>query len=207
MVQNFKGDASELKMQDVGNPILDLTDAALDDFYINGFDASPFLLMLYDEGRMPFSERINRDAFVDFVKQALINFPVIGTFESYLFVLKAVFGENTEIRFTVTGPGLLSIEVEAVANTEFQFVAREFVSGAYVYYEVIDFEGDLLIFRGVAGIDTEYELVLLFSEIMPAGITPDISLAFVVISDWEDDDDNLITDDYDNGIIFVEGEA
>lgn len=206
-MQNFKGDAKELKMQTVVDPLLDLTDAALNDFYLNGFDCSAFLLMLYDDRRMPFSERINREAFVDFVRLALTNFPVIGTFESYLFILKSIFGPNSEIRFNVPAAGKLAIEVEAVANSEFEFIAREFVDGEYVFHEMIDYDLDTLMFRGVVGIDTEYELSLLFAEIMPAGIFPEISLAFFDISDFIDDDDNDMVDDDDNGIIFVEGGA
>lgn len=204
MTQNFKGDATELKMQDVADPLLDLTDIALDEFYSDGFNANDFLLKMYDDGRMPFSERINRDAFVDFIKDALINFPFIGTFEIYLTILKAVFGEETEIRFYVTTPGALSIDVAAVGNSIFQFVGREFVSGQFEFFDMIDSDGDLLVFRGIIGIETEYELNLLFSEMMPAGIVPSISLDFFTISDWEDETGDLIEDDDGNGIIFIE---
>jgi hypothetical protein len=207
IVQNFKGDAIELKMQEVANPLFDLTNIALDEFYEGGFEANEFLLMLYDESRMPFSERINRDAFVPFVKQALINFPVIGTFEVYLFILVSIFGADSEIRFYVTDAGKLEIDVEAATNSEFTFIGRQFVDGSYEFFDMIDSEGDTLILRGVAGIDTEYELNLLFSEIMPAGITPAITLGFFDISDFVDDDDDFITDDDDTGIIFVEGGA
>jgi hypothetical protein len=109
MVQNFKGDSTELKMQAVATPLLDLTEAALNDFYAGGFDSSPFLLAMYDDGRIPFSERITRDSFVEFIKNTLANFPFTGTFEIYLAVLKAIFGEESEIRFTVSAPGKLSI--------------------------------------------------------------------------------------------------
>lgn len=208
MTQNFKGDATELKMQNVVNPLLDQTNSALDDFYENGFNASPFLLMLYDEGRMPFSERIPRDAFVEFIKEALANFPVTGTFESYLFVLRAVFGPQTEVFFDIPIPGKLTIDINAIANSEFEFIAREFVDGAYEFSNVVDYDLNLLTFRGIPGIDNEYELGLLFSEVMPAGIVPDINLTFFSYSSWIAEEPSSVfydmIDDDGNNIVFRE---
>ncbi len=204
-MQNFKdNDALELKFQAAGEAPMSICGSALDEFYANGFDSSPFLLMLYDEGRIPFSNRINRDAFVDFIKQALDKFPFTGTFDTYLFILYNIYGAESEIRFYVDAAGTLAIDVEANVNSEFQFVAREFNDGAYEFFNMTDNTGDRLIFRGVAGISTEYELNLLFAEIMPAGIAPTITLGFFEISDWADDEGFYMTDDDDTGIIFVE---
>ncbi len=207
MTQNFKGDTTEVKMKAVGDPLLDLTNASLNEFNEKGFDASPFILAMYDDGRMPFSERVNRDSFVEFVKQAFETFPFSGTFEVYLSILKSLFGEESEIRFEVPDPGVLAIDIEAIPNSEFQFIGREFIGGVFEFFDMVDSDGDSLIFRGFTGIDNEYELDLLFSEIMPAGIVPDITLGFFEISDWEDDGGDLIVDDSDFGIIFVEGEG
>lgn len=208
MTQNFKGDALELKMRGCGDPLFDITNAALDDFYANGFECTPFILMLYDEGRMPFSDRIPRDAFVGFVLEALKRFPFTGIFETYIFVLKSVFGPDTEIDFDVPNPGELHIDVAAVANTEFQFIGREFIDGEYFYFDMIDGDGALLQFRGVPGISTEYELNLLFSEIIPIGISPTISLEFITRYEWIAEEPgplfySMIADNSDS-IIFYE---
>lgn len=209
--QNFKGDATELKMQAVAKPLFDLTNSALNEFYENGFDCTPFLLMLYDEKRVPFSERIPRNAFVDFIKEALKQFPFTGTFESYLFVLRSIFGELTEVFFDVPAPGKLEIDIGAVANSEFEFIGREFVDGSYSFFNIVDHEGNLLIFRGIPGIDTEYELTLLLSEIIPVGIVPTISLQFFTRSDWiaeeiveEESVFYNIVDHNNNQIVFYE---
>lgn|SRR5678815_3823223 len=206
-VQNFKGDSLELKFQAVGNPVFDLANTALDDFYANGFDASPFILMLFDEGRMPFSERIPRDAFVPFVRQALKNFPITGIFENYLFVLRSIFGDLSEINFLVPAPGKLEIDIAAISNTTFDFIGREFSGGMYTFFDMIDSDGDTLEFRGIPGISTEYELNLLFSEMMPAGIVPIIALTFYGYFDFIAYDDFGIYDmvDYSgNKLIFRE---
>lgn len=207
MVQNFKGDILEQKMRAAAEPVLDLTNLALDDFYVNGFDSTPFLLKLYDDKRMPFSNRIPRAAFVDFVRQALRNFPVTGTFETYIFVLKSIFGPDTGIYFDIPDPGKLEIDIEAIANTEFDFIGREFVDGEYEFFDMVDYDGSILTFRGVPGISNEYELNLLFSEIIPAGISPTILLEFITRYDWVSEESSVfyeMTDNLDNQIIFYE---
>lgn len=209
MVQLFKGDPVEIRMKSVADPVIDLTDSALDEFYAQGYDASPFLLAMYDDGRMPFSERIARDAFVDFVKKAFMNFPVTGTFEAYISILTEIFGPGTQIFFTVPAPGKLRIDINAISSSEFEFIGREFVGGAYEYFNIVDDLGNMLIFRGIPGIDTDYELRLLISEIMPAGITPDINLTFFNYSTFvadADGDDTLyeVIDDNGDQIVFWE---
>ena len=209
MSQNFKGDPTELKMQAVVDPLLDVTDVSLDEFYSDGFESTPFLLAMYDDKRMPFSDRINRDAFVDFVKQAFKNFPVTGTFESYLLLLSQIFGSNSEVVFSVPAAGKLGIDIAAISSSEFDFIGREFVGGVFSYFDMIDSDGNILTFRGVPGIDTEYELALLFSEIMPAGIFPIISLSFYgyyfFVADADGDDTLYDMVDYNGDqIIFRE---
>lgn len=207
MAQNFKGDATELKMQAVMNPVFDITDIALNEYFEQGFDSNAFLLLLYDERRMPFSERINRDAFIQFIKEALRNFPFTGTFESYLFILRAVFGADSDVMFTVPAPGKLEIAVDAFSEVSFDFIGREEVGGVYSEFTVATNEGDDIVFRGISGIQTEYELNLLFSEIMPAGIVPTISLDFVAKYFWIAEDGDGISDMVDslgNQIIFIE---
>ncbi len=205
--QNFKGDPHELKMQaSLEAPML-VTSASLDDMYEGGENSEEFLLMLYDSGRMPFSERIGRDAFVAFIRKALIAFPQIGSFESYLFILKEVFGAESEVLFEVPGPGELSIDIAASTDTPFDFLIREFIIDRYVDSTMITDEGDDLVFTGLSGIETEYELELLFSEIFPAGIVRNISLEFFALSLFlgEDDDGEFIvitSDGYE--LIFIE---
>ncbi len=210
MVQFFKGDALEKQMIAVGETPIALTGAALDDMYAECYESAQFILMLYDEGRMPFSERIKREVFVDFIKQILNRFPFTGTFDSYLFVLYQIFGMLSTTTFTVPSPGKLGIAVNAAANIEFDAVVRTFEDGAFVTSELITDEFEKLIFIGISGINTEYELTLLFSEIMPAGITPDITLTFFVISDFvaeifgDPDLYDMITTDDEVQIVFVE---
>lgn len=209
MYQNFKGDATEQKMIGGMAPVFNLTNASLDDFYANGFNCADFLLKMYDDRRMPFSDRIPRDAFVDFVRQAFENFPVTGTFEAYLLLLREIFGQTSEVNFIVPAPGKLEIDIAAISSSEFQFIGREFTGGMFEYFDMIDSEGNLLTFRGIPGIDTLYELELLFAEIMPCGISPTIALTFYgyyfFVADADGDDTLYDMVDYaGNQIIFRE---
>lgn len=205
MTEKFKGDVQELKFENAGKPAFDQTGVALDEFYAGGYDASPFLLMLYDEKRVPFYDRIERKVFVDFYKEALKRYGFSGSFDSYIFVLKAIFGELSDIFFEIPNPGVLNIDISSASTLDFDFIARD-VSGNI--FDMIDNEGNILTFRGIAGIETAYELELLFSEIMPCGISPHISLSFFArynfIAEDEFGDFFDMTDNLGNNIVFVE---
>lgn len=202
--EKFKGDDLELKFEESARPIFDQASASLDEFYANGYTASPFLLMLYDEKRIPFSERVNKNAFVEFIKEVINRYPFVGNFDTYLFVLRAIFGQLSEIVFTVPSAGILEISVNATSALEFEFIGED---GTGVF-NVSDSVNDILIFRGVSGIETEYDLELLFSEIMPAGITPHISLTFFERYDFVADDGlgglDPVVDHLGNQIVFME---
>lgn len=207
MAQFFKGDAEEQKMYGAGAPAFALTKASLDEFWAEAYDSTPWLLQLYDENRMPFSQRVNRNAFVAFIREALKRFPFTGNFDSYLFVIWAIFGSDANIIFTVTAPGKLSIDVNAISGLEFDFIGKGFDGSGFETFNVTTMDGDQIIFRGIAGIETEYELQLLFSELMPAGIVPNISLTFFDYSPFIGEDGsgtfNMISHDGDQ-LVFWE---
>jgi hypothetical protein len=203
--EKFKGDETELKFEAAGQPALDQISISLDDFYANSFEASPFILMLYDQKRVPFYDRVKRIAFVEFYKEILKRFPVVGTFDTYLFVLGAIFGSVSDIRFDVPLPGVLYVDVNSASNLEFDFIGRDAEGNIF---EMIDDQGYNIAFRGISGIETAYDLELLFSEIMPAGISPHVSLSFFskynFIAEDASDEISDVIDSFGNNIIFTE---
>lgn len=203
-MQTYKGDESELKVIAAGEPAFDSTSAALSDFYANGYKSAPFLLMLYDEGRMPFADRVERESFVDFIQATLDIFPFAGTFEFYITILKAIFGEASIIRFEVPAAGKLSIQIDASDEILFDFIGAELVDGVLTTFELTDQVGDGLLFRSISGIENEYALNLLFAEIIPAGIFPDTTLGFYTISDWISQHLDLMVTQGGDQIIFLE---
>lgn len=206
-MQNFKGDSDELKMQSVVTPLLSVTDLGLDDFYERGFDANPFILMLRDEGRIPFSIKLKEEFFPAFFSEALKNFPFVGNFESYLLILKAVFGEQTEIIFEVPAPGKLTILVN-FSQSEFDLIGRIFNGVSYDLYQVISDQDEIVICNGLTGIETVEELYLLFSEITPEGIFLTLALnafeKFEFVVDHTDLNVYEIKDHEDNLLYFLE---
>jgi hypothetical protein len=204
ITQKFKGDPIELQMEAVAKPAFVLCSASLSDFAATGYLASPFLLMLYDSGRMPFSDRVPRDAFVTFFKEALGRFPFTGTFESYLFILKAVFGEGSGILFAVPAPGQISITVSAEKTFTFDFIATEFDGTDFVDTALIDQDGKTLAFSGALGIDSAYKLSQFLSELIPAGIFPSLALTFFTLSEFIDSGGNVVGDSAQNQIVFIE---
>jgi hypothetical protein len=201
-VQSFKGDALETKMQAVMEPAFSQVGLALDSFEEEGGISDPFLLMLYDEGRVPFSERIGRNVFVSFIKKALENFPFIGNFESYIFILKEIFGPESNIFFEILAPGKLKISIDSAIDVVFDFIGRELVSGDFETFSLTTKDGYSLQFRGILGIDSQYELSLLFAEIMPAGLAP--TVAFFTLYEFFTDAGDNVLDSFGNQIVFYE---
>lgn len=204
--QYFKGDANEIKMDTVGSEIMDISGHALDQFFDEGFLAADFLLMLYDEGRMPFSDRIPREAFIAFLVECIANANFIGTYESYIFLIQSIFGADSIIFFEETDPGVLTMTVSASNSVTFEWVGREFNGVSYDSIEMVDDTGDRLAFSGFPGIDSEAELQQLLAEFIPAGIWADISLItfsapFFLV---DDGGDFTIVDHLGNDIIFFE---
>lgn len=202
--QYFKGDDIEMRMDAAGKPAFDITNAALDAFFADQGNATPFLLMLYDSGRMPFSDRVPRDSFPAFFREALARFPFTGTFEAYIFILEAIFGQGSGVLFEVPAPGKLEISVNAASSLEFGWQAFEQDGDSQVISDMTDHLGNFITFAGVSGIDSEYELKMLLSEIIPAGIYAEVVLAFFALFNFVDDGNNAIVDHLGNQIVFIE---
>jgi hypothetical protein len=205
MTQKFKGDTTELKMEAAAGPAFDLTSTALDEYFDGAYDSDPFLLMLYDSGRMPFSDRVPRDTFPAFMRQAVPNFPYTGTFDSYLFILNAVFGDGSLIYFEVLGNGKIHIQVNASSAVAEDAIFRDSSGDS----DFADDLGNTIIFYSILGITTEYRLRQLLAEMIPAGLYPVVELAFFSIDRFIVEDlgvDYEVVDHAGNSIVFLTGE-
>ena len=201
-VQYFKGDETELKFYNSAAPLMDATSADLSAFSEDAYLAADFLLMLYDAGRFPFSDRVPRAAFVSFIKGCISNSNFIGTYESYIFLVKSIFGADSEVFFEETDPGVLNMTVSTTSSVAFDFVVLD---GSTIT-TLLTAEGETLSLFGIAGIENEAELNALLAEFVPAGIYPNIELVLFSTSLFLVDDggDYTIVDDDANDIIFFE---
>jgi len=160
--------------------------------------------MLYDEKRIPFSNRTPRAAFVDFMRESFNNFPFIGTFESYIFILGSIFGPDSTVFFEVPSPGIIQIDVDANSDIDFQAIGYEPGTGIFLLGTQDD---DELVFRSIPGITNEAELELLFAELVPAGIVPHVNMNFIERYFFVADEGGPLIDMLDsfgNNIIFYE---
>jgi hypothetical protein len=206
MTQLFKGDPTENKFENAARPAFDACAQTKQQFYDAGYTTADFLLMLYDAGRMPFSQRVPREAFVSFIRQAIPNFPFTGTFESYMLILTGIFGGAVEVLFTIPAEGRLQIEVNAGgATVDFEWVAQTFVDGGFVIDQIVASDGDQLVLSSIVGIETEGQLQALFDELIPAGIQTEITLNFFQLFQWiTDPDGETIVAQNGDEIVFYE---
>lgn len=176
-MQKFKAtDLTEDKFINVAGPILDVLSSEKDTFYEEAFLAAPLGDAIYDTKRSPLTKAIKREIYRDAFTEIFEAFIAGGSFETYLTVFRRIFGDNVVVEFTVPAPGKLNIDIEAEGVVLLDFVARRIVSNAYVFDEIIDDEGDNIVFQTIKGFESQYELELMLFEMVAGGIYTQISL-------------------------------
>lgn len=177
-LQAFKdNDLTEAKVRDAVLPFPNLRDSELDLFYAGAYTCFSFGDVLYLTKRDPMAGVITQDVFRMAFPQIHQLFTRPGTFEFYLEVFKTVWGEDVVVDFTVPAPGKLLINIEALTVTDYTALARRIVDDVYVYDELIDEDGDNLIFQGSQGIKTQEEAEALVNEFYPAGLWVETTLS------------------------------
>lgn len=170
-LQPFKpNDEIEPRVRDCALNVLNTLGAERDTMYGEAWLAAPLGDVLYALGRDPMVGVITPDIY-------RVAFPAIhqlftrpGTFEYYLTVFRAIFGDAVEIEFTVPGPGKLLINAHALDPETFYLLARKIVSNVYQYSRITTEAGDPIIAVGTKGIKTQQEMDALIFEISVAGV-------------------------------------
>jgi hypothetical protein len=175
-MQYFKGDATELKMYNSASNIMTILSSGLSDYFDNAYNGIELGEFLFDEKRIPLTNAIKREIFIDCFKEILEAWAFCGTFESYLTVFRKIFGEDATIEFTIPAVGRLQIDIETSGLVEYNFIAREIVNNAYVFYDIVDDVGDNIVFENFKGIETEAELEKILFQMVPNGIFTEVSL-------------------------------
>ena len=178
-MQYFLGDDTEKKMYNAGAAIHDAIGLSKDQFFDNAYNCKPLGEFLFDEDRAPLANAIDRDVFIDAYDEIFDSFLVAGSFESYIAIFKRIFGDDVDVQFTVPGPGLLNIDIQATGFETHLFKADSIVDNAYVYDQMVDDVGDNLVFDNVKGFQTEYEVQQMLYEFVPSGIFAEITLTIL----------------------------
>lgn len=182
-MQKFKpNDPIEQKFIDAVMPILDSIGADFDAFYNGLYTCHLLGDVLYDTGRDPMVGVINRELYRTsfFAIHELFTRP--GTFEFYLDVLRAIFGQDTPIEFEIPSPGVLEINVPAARYQTFAILGREIIDGVYHYHPIVSSDtAEEILGQGFIGLYTEQEIQGLINELAPNGI-------YTVVNFVEEDD-------------------
>lgn len=175
-MQNFKGDATELKFREVHETVGGDLSTQKSLFFEDAYECAELGSVLYDSKLAPLTNAIPREIFRTSFATIFNQFLEAGSAESYIYVFKKIFGDDVDITFTVPAPGKLTIEIEAQNIEESLFVTRYVVDNAYVFDEIIDDEGDNIVFQTIVGFQSQYELEQMLFEMVPAGIFTTITL-------------------------------
>lgn len=176
MAQFFKGDAEELKYYESGKVIAQSLSLGKSEFFDDAYACFVLGDLLWDEKRSPLANAIRRDIFRQSFSTIYDSFVEAGSFESYLTVFRKIFGDAVEITFTVPAPGKLEIDIVATDVELSEFIARNIVENNYQFDNVIDDEGDFIVFQSIKGFDSQYELEQMLFEMVPDGIYTEITL-------------------------------
>lgn len=145
-------------------------------FYDDAFACAVLGDLLYDNNLAPLARAIPRDIFRTSFATIFESFIAAGTAESYLTVFRNIFGDDVEVTFTVPAAGRLNIDIVAAGIQEYLFETRYIEDNLYVKDIIIDDEGDNIVFQGIKGFDSQYELEQMLFEMVPDGIYTVITL-------------------------------
>lgn len=171
-VQPFRAnDATEAKFRELAGAIEPVS-TALDEFYAGAYTAEPLGSVLHALDRSPLTKILDEATFRRSFAALHEYFTRAGTFEFYLSLFRAIFGESVIVTFTVPAAGKLEIDIDVLAVELNTFLARRIVDNEYVYDDVVQTGGgsDDVLFQGTTGIATQAELDALMRELRVDGV-------------------------------------
>lgn len=202
MVEAFRQtDAVEKKVADAASPALALCGDALDDFFAGAETCFRLGDVIFELKRAPLVDAISQETFRRGFYAIFDLFTRPGTFEYYLSVFRAIFGENVYVEFSIPAPAHLKITL-TVLDTSLENAAYREVEGmAYVVGDILTTEGDELIFQVDLGPKSQSEFDIIMLELVPAGIFLDgeLTTEFTALLD---EDGEVLTDEDDFPLTF-----
>lgn len=175
-MQFFKGDDNEVKTYESALPAFAEIEMQKDLFFEGAFSCYALGDIIWQSGRSPLANAIPAEVFRECFFALFESFTFAGTFESYLTVFRAVFGDDVGVVFTVPAPGKLNIDITASGLQISQLKGRLVDGSGYVFETIIDRNGDNLVGRSFKGLESEYELNQMLFEMVPGGVYTLITL-------------------------------
>lgn len=175
--QYFKDtDEKEKKFALCFSPILEDINRSLDQFHDGAYTCFKLGEVLLALKRSPMVGVVSDETFIQSFAAIHQFFTRPGTFEFYLEVFRKIWGDDVEVEFTIPEPGKLEIAIDALSASEDFAMARYIVDNQYFFDELIDHEGDNLIFQTTQGIKTQAETDALLRELHPVGVWVEATL-------------------------------
>jgi hypothetical protein len=175
-MQRFKGDDLEEKFIGAANPYITARSAQKTTLFEQAYFCFKLGEVIADDNLSPLAKAIPREVFREAFPALFDAFVRGGTFEAYIEVFKAIFGDDATITFAVPDSGHLEIDITATGTDTFPLIAREVVGEAFEFSNLVNEEGDKILAQVIKNFVTQYELEQTLFELVPAGIFTDVDL-------------------------------
>lgn len=177
-LQKFKpNDLTEQKVIDAVDPLLVSLGASRDQFYEEANLCAKLGEVLYDLMRDPMAGSMDRETYINSFPAIHQLFTRPATFDFYLDVFQAIWGDDVDVEFIIPSAGKLTINIGALGTDLQSLEARRIEDNAYVYETIQETasEQDILL-QIPKGLKTQAETDALVREINAAGIIVDTNL-------------------------------
>lgn len=176
-MQDFNSnDDLEKRIRNLIVPILSVYNSEKTVFFDEAYESYRLGDILYDLDASPLAGNISKDIFRTsyFAIHQLYTRP--GTFEFYLDVFRALFGDDVDVEFVIPAPGKLLINIDVLSIQLVNLQARRIEDGAYVYYDLVTETGDNIVAQVTQGPRTQSEIDAIMIELKPQGIWVETTL-------------------------------
>ena len=157
-------------------PILNTLGADRDAFFSQAFITEGLGEVLYSLEADPLSDVIDLDVYRKSFPAIHNLFTRPATFEYYLELFRAIWGEDVLIDFEIPAAGILEIGAQVLNVESFQLIARQIVDNQYQYNNLTDRDGNRIAVRDLEGTKSQDQIDKLVIEISANGIYVTIAL-------------------------------
>lgn len=170
MVQRFiDGDEEENKFFNVFNNVVQTTLSDIEQYFINAYGSPELGRALYETQRVPIYKMLEKSLFIKAYNKILEGEAYIGTIEGYLTILRAIFGDNADIKLTIVAPLHLRFDITAEIQQFYIWVDNE-------DNEIVDENGDNIVFEEIVALLSNRQLLEILKQTTNAGTFVEFNL-------------------------------
>lgn len=171
--QLFRKEKDDTSNYNIWQACNEYTLAQMKLFFDNAYGSKGLGEILYDGNYIELVKAIKRSIFLASYGAIIASFKKTGTYESLITIIKAIFGADAGITFTVDSPGVLGIDIAQHSSDVLNWVTRDNQS-------IVTRNDDNLIFQVFINQVYIDEVINLFNQFLrPAGIVYLINITYV----------------------------